>query len=66
MDFENVVVFGRNKGIRVNNGIKVNFIFKVKKIYKKFYFIYLLCDVCMFLVFLMRIFEREEVDLFII
>lgn len=36
------------------------------KIYEKLYFIYLLCDVCIFLVFLIRIFEREDVDLFII
>lgn len=36
------------------------------KIYEKLYFIYLLCDVCIFLVFLIRIFEREDVDLFMI
>lgn len=66
MDFENVVVFGRDKSIRDCKGILVSFFFKVMKIYEKMYFIYLLCDVCIFLVFLIRIFEREDVDLFMI
>lgn len=66
MDFENVVVFGRDKSIRDSKGILVSFFFKVMKIYEKLYFIYLLCDVCIFLVFLIRIFEREDVDLFMI
>lgn len=35
MDFENVVVFGRDKSIRDSKGILVSFFFKVMKIYEK-------------------------------
>lgn len=66
MDLENAVASGRNKGIRANNGTQANSILKVKKTYKKLYFIHLLCDVCTSLASLTRTFEREEVDLSII
>ena len=65
-DLENAVVEGRDTKIKDGSGIQAGSLLKMMKTYSSIFLIHLLCDVYSCLSSLIRLFERNDVDLSIV